>query len=72
MRRDAERLVEDVLAATELSVVTVRRRTRLKLILALLAVLLIIAHPKRRYTFALGASEHSARAWHGCAVSIGI
>lgn len=72
MRRNAVRLVEDVLPATEHAVVAVGRRTGLELVLSLLAVLLVIAHPQRRYTFALGTFEHSAGAWHGGAVSIRI
>lgn len=72
MRRYAVGLVENILAAAELSVVAVGRRTRLELILALLAVLLVVAHPQRRDAFALGAAKHSARTWHDGAVSIGI
>lgn len=72
MRRNAVRLVEDVLPAAEHAVVAVGRRAGLELVLALLAVLLVIAHPQRRYTFALGTFEHPARAWHGGAVAIRI
>lgn len=72
MRRNAVRLVEDVLPAAEHAVVAVGRRTGLELVLTLLAVLLVIAHPQRWYTFALGTFEHSAGAWHGGAVSIRI
>lgn len=72
MRRNAVGLVEDVLPATEHAVVAVGRRAGLELVLALLAVLLVIAHPQRRYTFALGTFEHPAGAWHGGAVAIRI
>lgn len=72
MRRYAVGLVENILAAAELPVVAVGRWARLKLILAFLAVLLVVAHPQRWDAFALGAAEHSTRAWHDGAVAIGI
>jgi hypothetical protein len=69
MRRNAVGFVEDVLPAAELTILAVGRRTRLKLIFALLAVLLIVAHPKRWDAFAFRTLEHSTRAWRDCAVS---
>jgi hypothetical protein len=60
MRRYTICLIEYVLTAAELSIVAVGRWTWLKFILALLTILLIIAHPKCRYTFAIGATELSA------------
>lgn len=62
VRRYAVGLVENILTAAELSIVAVGRRARLELILALLAVLLVVAHPQRRDALALGAAKHSARA----------
>lgn len=72
VRRYAVGLVENILAAAKLSIIAVGRWAWLKLILALLAVLLVVAHPQRRDAFALGTAKHSAWAWHDGAVTIGI
>lgn len=59
VRRDAVGLVPHVLAARQLTRLAVGRRAGLELVVALLAVLLVVAHPQRRDALPLRTPEHA-------------